>query len=166
VVTIKATLILSTILSFDSLAFLQPDFTCPLLNRLGRQGSSRTWTCDPDRLRNRKDCLIYSVGFTRSEGSFEWEDALVDIAGRDHCEIHVFGIGGYARASDPQHRSMHFHQWSIEGSNDKVDNDADARKSTSVEAPAILSLPESLEKLGHQNRTIDIIRLDCEECTW
>jgi hypothetical protein len=30
----------------------------------------------------------------------------------------------------------------------------------------MLSLPESLEKLGHQNRTIDIIKLDCKQCTW
>jgi hypothetical protein len=107
--------------------------------------------------------LIYSVG---SEGNYEWEDALVDIVGRDHCEIHVFSIGGRTRAIDPQHESIHFHQWTIVGSNDKVDDDTVAWTSTSGEALAMLSLSESLEKLGHQNRTIDIIKLDCEECTW
>jgi hypothetical protein len=105
--------------------------------------------------------LIYSVG---SEGNYEWEDALVNIVGRDHCEIHVFGTTGRARGSDPQHESMHFHQWSI--GNDEVDGDTVARKSTDDEALAMLSLSESLEKLGHQNRTIDIIKLDCERCTW
>jgi hypothetical protein len=106
--------------------------------------------------------LIYSIG--SEEGSYEWEDALVDIVGRNHCEIHVFGADGHTRASDPHHKSMYFHQWSIESSYDN--NDTVTRNSTDGAVLAMLSLPESLEKLGHQNRTIDIIKLDCKQCTW
>jgi hypothetical protein len=107
--------------------------------------------------------LIYSVG---SKGNYEWEDALVDIVGRNHCEIHVFGTGGHARASDSQQKNIYFHQWSIKNSYDKVYNDTVARGSTDDAELAMLSLPESLEKLGHQNRTIDIVKLDCEQCSW
>jgi hypothetical protein len=107
--------------------------------------------------------LIYSVG---SEGNYEWEHALVDIVGTNHCEIHIFGSGGHRRVGDPRHKSMHFHDWAIKSSEDKVYNDIVARNSADAAELAMLSLPESLEKLGHQNRTIDIIKLDCEQCSW
>jgi hypothetical protein len=104
--------------------------------------------------------LIYSIG---SDGDYNWEDSLIDIVGRNHCEIHVFGPGNYARAGDVDQKNIHYHQWAMKSSYDEVYNAAISQKHGMTNTA---SFPEMLEKLGHQNRTIDIFRLDCEQCKW
>jgi hypothetical protein len=130
---------------------LQPEFTCPYISRVGGPGNAARWTCDPHRLMERSDCLIYSVG---SDGTYAWEDALVELLGSTHCEIHVFNAPGssehYARAGDPEAKNIHFHPLRLQTS-----------------AFALTSFQDALNKLGHQNRIIDVLRVDCDDkCEW
>jgi hypothetical protein len=107
--------------------------------------------------------LIYSIG---SEGDYGWEDSLIDIVGDNkHCEIHVFGTGSFARAGDPESKNIHYHQWAMESSYDQVYNAAVAQVHGLTGANTA-SFPEILQRLGHQNRTIDILKMDYLVCEW
>lgn len=65
---------------------LQPDFGCFNMERVGGLDDGPKWTCDPYRLLQRPNCLIYSIG---SAGQYQWERGLVRRLG-SHCDIHVF----------------------------------------------------------------------------
>jgi hypothetical protein len=134
---------------------LQPEFTCPYISRVGGPGNSARWTCDPHRLMERSDCLIYSVG---SDGTYAWEDDLVELLGSTHCEIHVFHAPGssehYARAGDPESKNIHFHPWELQ-------------TSAFGGSFGLMSFQDARTKLGHQNRMIDVLRIDCDDkCEW
>jgi hypothetical protein len=142
----------------------EPTFTCPHARRVGGVGDGPKWTCDPHRLpriaaerqretgeaaANAPPCLVYSVG---SAGKYQWEDGLFQEFGSS-CEIHVFDPKNFRRAGMAE-KNMFFHTWGLKSSYDtnyqpKVDG-------------KFLSLQETLKVLGHQNRTIDILKVDCK----
>jgi hypothetical protein len=88
----------------------------------------------------------------------------MDIVGTKHCEIHVFGRDHHARPGDPESKNIHYHQWAMQSSYDTVYNAAVAQKH--VMATNTASFPDMVERLGHQNRTIDVLKMDCEQCEW
>jgi hypothetical protein len=139
---------------------LQPDFTCSHVSRVGGHGDGPKWTCDPHRLLAKKDCLIYSVG---SQGQYEWEDAMVALLGSHHCEIHVFDSGNYTRPGDLEMRNIHYHQWGIKSSYDASFNPAQALRTAQ---PEMLTFQQTLTKLGHKRRKIDILKIHCDSCEW
>ncbi len=103
----------------------------------------------------RSDCLIYSVG---SDGTYAWEDDLVELLGSTHCEIHVFHAPGssehYARAGDPETKNIHYHRW-------------EQQTSASGGTVGLMSFRDALNKVGHQNRIIDVLSIDCDDkCEW
>jgi Methyltransferase domain len=139
----------------------------------------QTRTCDPHRLirianerrqlvantgdsqNHESPCLIYSVG---SQGKFEWEDGMYRELGNrnDICEIHIFDPKDFSKTrNDLQQKGMHFHAWGLTSSYSKMYNGTKKTKNGSY-----LSLPETLEKLGHVGRVIDIFKIDCEGCEW
>ena len=65
---------------------LLPVLNCFNMERVGGLDDGPKWTCDPYRLVQRPNCLIYSIG---SAGQYQWEQGLVQRLG-SHCEIHVF----------------------------------------------------------------------------
>jgi hypothetical protein len=142
---------------------LQPDFTCPYVKRVGGHGDGPKWTCDPHRLKKKKDCLIYSIG---SEGNYNFEESMIRELGDKHCEIHVFDPGPYARSGDPKKNNIHYHQWGLKSSYDEAYNAAISLNALGGAAPALLSFQDTLKKLGHEGRTIDIFKIDCEKCEW
>ena len=107
--------------------------------------------------------MIYSVG---SEGKYEFEDSLIRELGDTHCEIHVFDPGDYTRPGDPQKNNIHYHQWGLKSSYDEAYNAAITLNALGGAAPDLRSFPETLKLLGHEDRTIDIFKLDCEKCEW
>ena len=145
------------------LANLQPVFTCPHVERVGGHDDGPKWTCDPHRLLlQQHDCLVYSIG---SEGKYEWEDGLIKKIGR-HCEIHIFDPGNYARPNDVERNNIHYHKLGLGSS-----YDSDYKASISLNAlkgkqPDLKTFPEILKTLGHENRTIDVFKIDCERCEW
>jgi hypothetical protein len=92
---------------------------------------------------------VYSVG---SAGRYQWEDGLFEETG-NNCEIHVIDPTNFRRAGDDE-KNIFFHTWGLKSSHDtnyqpKVDG-------------KFLSLQETLDVLGHQNRIIDILKIDCK----
>jgi hypothetical protein len=116
------------------------------------------WTCNAHRLLNRKECLIYSFG---SDGKYTWEDGLVDLLGSAHCEIHVFDPIDHERAGDDILLNIHYHQWGLKSSYYDMfnaDRSRNTRRGVNLNS---FTFQEILVKLGHQERTIDILRMNC-----
>jgi hypothetical protein len=132
---------------------LQPDFTCPHMTRVGA-----TWICDPHRLLEQEDCVIYTIG---SDGTYKWEDALIDLLGSKHCEIHVFDPGNYARVGDPELKNIHYHRWGIKGT-----FEPSLKSSPGKRAPKMLTMNETFTAFNQGDRTIDLVKFDCDDCEW
>jgi hypothetical protein len=121
-------------------------------------GDGPKWVCNPHRIGLReppraKDCLIYSIG---SNGEYDFEEGLLQELGltsKVSCEIHVFDFGGYERPEDAA-KNIHYHQWGLQG----------VGASASKGKREMKSFPDILKTLGHENRTIDILKIDCEGC--
>lgn len=142
------------------LANYYPLFSCPNQQRVGLGGDGPKWVCDPLRLGARsndptnKKCIVYSVG---CNGNYAFEDGLVDLLGAGACEIHVFDVKPiFSRPNDIVTKGIHFHGWGLTSS---YEEDAQANPRWEF-----LTLQETMKKLGHVGRTIDIFKIDCEGC--
>ena len=83
---------------------VDPMFACPHIRRIGGRGDGPKWICDPHRLRNVRDCLVYSIG---SAGKYQFEDGLIASIGGTNCEIHVFDPSPkFAREGDAETNNM------------------------------------------------------------
>mmetsp|Transcript_1154 Transcript_1154/g.2523 ORF Transcript_1154/g.2523 Transcript_1154/m.2523 type:complete len:315 (-) Transcript_1154:260-1204(-) len=139
---------------------LNPNFHCPHVERVGK-GEGVKFLCNPQRLirEEKKDCLVYSIGCA---GDFNFEDAMSKKYNKE-CEIHVFDPADWTRKDDIKNRNIHYHPWGLVSTYDL--------KSKSVVWPkgrggGFKTFQESLEILGHKDRTIDILKIDCEGCEW
>jgi hypothetical protein len=116
-------------------------------------------TCNVHRLLDRKECLIYSFG---SDGEYMWEDSLIDLLGSTYwCEIHVFDPIDHERTGDDILKNIHFHKWDLKSSYNDIfnaDRNRNARRGANLDS---FTFQEILVKLGHQERTIDILRMNC-----
>ena len=74
----------------------------------------------------------------------------------DVCEVHIFDFSNNYDRPENAEKNMHFHQLGLQGTQQN-------RKSPRGE---FASFPEILKRLGHENRTIDIFKIDCEGCEW
>jgi Methyltransferase domain len=116
-------------------------------------------------------CLVYSIG---SNGNYIWEDNLFNIIGGD-CEIHIFDPDPFDRPGMSKIKNMHFHQWGLGSS---YSNRLQSRKLVKrrkqkgfkpvkqVQNRTYYSFQEIRKKLGHENCTIDLFKIDCEGCEW
>eukprot|EP00588_Corethron_pennatum_P010073 CAMPEP_0194271106 /NCGR_PEP_ID=MMETSP0169-20130528/4976_1 /TAXON_ID=218684 /ORGANISM="Corethron pennatum, Strain L29A3" /LENGTH=332 /DNA_ID=CAMNT_0039013383 /DNA_START=153 /DNA_END=1148 /DNA_ORIENTATION=+ len=121
-----------------------PDFVCQHERRIGQLGDGGKYVCDPHRIKEKETCLVYSVG---SNDDFTFEEAVQKEIGA-HCEIHTFDFGNYAAGA--QKAGVHYHQVGL-GIDDP---------------PKFKSLSTIVKELGHEGRTIDIFKIDCEGCEW
>lgn len=135
---------------------VDPIFTCLHQRRIGGRGDGAKWVCDPHRLAEKEDCLIYSIG---SAGQYQFEDGLISFLGKPHCEIHVFDPNrSYARNKDPEKKNIHYHNWGLRSS---------YRESPTFGNGYIFkSALDIVRDLGHEGRRIDIFKIDCEGCEW
>ena len=154
---------------------VEPLFTCPNLRRVGGLGGDGPkWTCDPHRLAAKLDCLIYSVG---SHGNFVFEDGIQDLMKQiavsqlsipvdtsnwlPNCEIHVFDPDPwYVREGDDKNKNIHYHAWGWKSSYQEFN------KSYFPETNEFFTFQEIQKVLGHENRRIDILKIDCEACEY
>ena len=141
-----------------------PIFNCPFAKRVWGVGDGPKWVCDPHRLQVQAErrqakgeagphCLIYSVG---SNGNYEFEDGMYQING-NACEIHIFDFSANYTRDKNSERNMHFHQIGLQGTQQ---NRQPSR------GGVFMSFPQILKHLGHEGRTIDIFKIDCEGCEW
>ena len=136
-----------------------PLFSCPFAKRVRGIGDGPKWTCDPHQLKrlayarkeaSQEPCLLYSVG---SNGNYQWEDGMY-LETEGLCEIHVFDFSqNYTRKKNAG-RNIHFHRWGLYASGEKA------------RGGVWKTLPQIMQALGHQGRTIDIFKIDCEGCEW
>ena len=148
---------------------VDPIFTCPNLRRVGGRGDGPKWVCDPHRLAQQPDCLIYSIG---SAGIYLFEDGMVDMLKANdptssksstwlpNCEIHVFDPNPiYERDKDAERSNIHYHAIALKSSRLPDRQQSWTKKE-------YLSLKGIQQRLGHENRRIDIFKIDCEGCEW
>lgn len=144
----------------------EPDFSCRMEQRIGGMGDGGKWMCDPMRLpvvakmreeklgsEGKQGCLIYSVG---SEGNFMFEDGVRDLLGVDACEIHIFDPGAYGKKMGEK-ENMFYHAIGL----------GPSYGPGSERPPHNFKTIQQIKKdLGHEGRTIDIFKIDCEGCEW
>jgi hypothetical protein len=101
---------------------------------------------------DKAGCLIYSVG---SGGKWQFEDGMYEML-NGLCEIHVFDPGNFAKdRTDLDERNIHFHKWGFKSSYDESYKPV-------VNYGVFFTVQDTLKKLGHEGRTIDIFKIDCE----
>eukprot|EP00579_Thalassiosira_antarctica_P029416 CAMPEP_0202033584 /NCGR_PEP_ID=MMETSP0905-20130828/66124_1 /ASSEMBLY_ACC=CAM_ASM_000554 /TAXON_ID=420261 /ORGANISM="Thalassiosira antarctica, Strain CCMP982" /LENGTH=339 /DNA_ID=CAMNT_0048597491 /DNA_START=116 /DNA_END=1131 /DNA_ORIENTATION=- len=135
----------------------QVEFICPLARRLppDSMADGPKWVCNPHRIAQQKDCLIYSVG---SNGKAEFEKAVIEEIG-DHCEVHTFDPVSYNKRNGDFKEALHpystFHHWGL-GTEDEAQRNPGRFK----------TIKQTMEELGHTGKTIDVFKIDCEWCEW
>jgi hypothetical protein len=126
--------------------------SCFREERIGTSGEGGKWMCDVEALRDKvDDCLIYSIG---SNNDFSWESAVK--ARAPNCEIHVFDPTVINATNKP--KNVFFHKWGLTHHKSK--------KSDHATNPNLKSLAEISNLLGHNNKTLDVFKIDCEGCEW
>lgn len=125
---------------------VEPSITCLHEDRIGNHGEGGKWMCNIDALRDKKDCLIYSIG---SNNDFSWEEGVK--ARAPNCVIHVFDHT-VANASNKPH-NVFFHRWGL--------SEVDSNRN-----PNLKSLSEISQALGHKDKRVDVFKIDCEGCEW
>jgi len=120
------------------------------------------------RVSEKKEaCLIYSFG---SKGKFEFESGIAALLDGAPCEIHVFDMGDYERKIPIEYKHMiHYHKWGLKGSREQSQLRQGGLNSTKPDGSAVYTfhtLQETIDILGHNNRIIDVFKIDCEGCEW
>lgn len=136
----------------------EPEFTCPNEIRVYAHGDGGKWVCDPHRISRDhpndgrdESCLIYSVG---CNGKFEFEEDIQTLV--PNCEIHTFDKIGFKEKMTMNYTKMaedigvSFHQWGV--------------GQQSIGKENYKTFNEIVPALGHRNKTIDIMKIDCEGC--
>ncbi|KAL7563646.1 hypothetical protein ACA910_013382 [Epithemia clementina (nom. ined.)] len=133
----------------------EPEISCRHEQRIGKLGDGGKWVCDPYRIAEKPDCLVYSVG---SNNDFSFEEEVFATIG-SHCEIHTFDPADYSAQAAKLRRQMlklsrrkmnlHYHKWGIAGEN---------------QGDQYLTVNETVHRLGHVGRKVDIFKIDCEGC--
>ena len=125
---------------------VEPSITCPQEERIGAHGEGGKWMCNIEALKEKKDCLIYSVG---SSNDFTWEEEVKRRA--PNCEIHTFDHTVANASNKPD--DVFFHKWGL-------------TENESHRNPNMKSLSEIIKALRHENRRLDVFKIDCEGCEW
>lgn len=132
----------------------EPDFVCLHEERIGMQGDGGKWICDPHRIAQKVEaggkCLVYSIG---SNNDFSFEQYVHKDIHQD-CDIHTFDFGDYADGAREAGGKITYHKYGL------------GTDQTDAKGNVLKSLGTVVEELGHQNRVIDIFKIDCEGCEW
>mmetsp|Transcript_31649 Transcript_31649/g.38757 ORF Transcript_31649/g.38757 Transcript_31649/m.38757 type:complete len:305 (+) Transcript_31649:105-1019(+) len=129
------------------------EFTCLHEMRVGGSGDGGKWVCDPHRIQN-DSCLVYSIG---SDGNFKFEMGILEKF--PNCEVHIFDPNGEFAENIPNDAQGKLipHTWGL--INDDVGGPGGPIN-------RFKTLQEIVRILGHQGRTIDVFKIDCEMCEW
>jgi hypothetical protein len=145
----------------------RPNFICPHTVNLGAHSEDGVkYLCYPERLtvnfqtnlRDDSSCLIYSFGCA---GNFLFEDEIFKMHGKK-CETHVFDPAKkWERKGDIEAKNIHYHPWGLLST---YDRDNKSKVWPAGHGGAFKTMPEILKDLGHEQRTIDVLKIDCEGC--
>ena len=152
-------------------ANFEPEFTCPHEFRLGKLGDGGKWACDPHRILEdigtadeehdvvkkkyinaKGTCLVYSVG---SNGHYQFETEVLNHVSPE-CEIHTFDCNDNRRgkvffAPEAEKIGVKFHHYGV---------------GKRIYAQNFKNFTEIAKDLGHENRVVDLMKIDCEHCEY
>ena len=118
-------------------------------------GDGGKWICDPHRITAQDECLVYSIG---SNNDFSFEKSVLDNIGH-HCEIHTFDFGDFGAGAAELGYRLHKGENKSAVNYHQIGFGAD-------QPPTYKSLKTLVNELGHNKRTVDIFKIDCEGCEW
>ncbi|XP_059145640.1 probable methyltransferase-like protein 24 isoform X2 [Physella acuta] len=126
------------------------DVLCRRKIRMGKVGDGGWEICDDPDIRPRAPCIIYSLGINYD---FSFDD---DAAKLYDCHVYSFDPS-MAKEKDQYDRSekVHFYKIGLDGSTNKNSKNWQ-----------LYTLGDLRKKLGHQNSTIDVIKMDIESSEW
>lgn len=102
-------------------------------------------------------CLVYSFGIHES---WEWEEKVAHYV---PCEVHAFDPSvNHATNLAP---GLTFHKLGLQATGTDMSR-THAAEYDAIDPNLLLPLNQIMEILGHQNRTIDVLMMDCEGCEW
>lgn len=107
---------------------------------------------------NITNCLVYSVGISN--------DFAFDLnMGRLGCEVHMFD----PTVNYPYEfgKNCYFHNWGLYGGPKNISYSVKFHSKwygKIQDEENMFTIDEIIEKLGHQNRTISVFKIDCEGC--
>mmetsp|Transcript_32887 Transcript_32887/g.79561 ORF Transcript_32887/g.79561 Transcript_32887/m.79561 type:complete len:346 (+) Transcript_32887:49-1086(+) len=144
----------------DAVCFTEERFGSDSEQRYDAFGDGPKFICGADvitnknleaKRRNEKPCLVYSIG---SNNDIQFEKSVHGFLG---CETHTFDPTLKEEFKGKEYAT--FHPWGIgkDGATVKF------RKSHTWTAKSIESV---MNTLGHMDRTIDILKIDCERCEY
>ena len=106
---------------------------------------------------NNGRCLVYSFGIN---GNTEWEQKMNE---EFNCDVFAFDPTSDLPTNIAP--GVTFHQIGLQG--DGVDvSKTHSDSYAALDPTKLLTLGEIRKRLGHTERKIDILRLDCEGCEW
>lgn len=128
-----------------------PEIACEFEERIGTRGDGGKWVCDSYKLSRkvrREPVIIYSIGYGNS---FSFEAAFHDEV-NNNSEIVVFEIDKrlYEKAVRVGPKYITWKHWGLANRDDR--------------AKEHFTLPTMRLMLGHNERVIDIFKIDCEGC--
>ena len=149
-------------IGFGGTILNQSLFTCPHEFRFGKLGDGGKWVCDPHRIladnkeeedaKSESSCLVYSIG---SNGNFQFEEETFKHVSPS-CEIHTFDLvmdnRGKNFADEAKKTGVSFHHWGL------------GKKTKNM--LRMKTFKEMMIELKHEQRTVDLMKIDCERCEY
>lgn len=146
-------------ISFD---LYEPEATCLSEERFGSEtrysafGDGPKFICGVDYIAHQtahdgKNCLVYSVG---SNNDIAFEKAVHTFM--KGCEIHTFDPTLNKPFVGEEYAI--FHPWGL-----GLDGVKAAARGNSWEGKSFETV---FKELAHENRTVDVLKIDCEGCEW
>lgn len=114
----------------------------------------RTKGDDPSSSSQQQPCLVYSVG---SNNDIKFEQAVKLHMG---CEIHTFDPTLKKDFVGSEYAT--FHPWGLGADGGRITVEYGKKKTTFD----TYSLEHIVDKLGHKNRKVDVLKIDCEGCEY
>eukprot|EP00760_Papus_ankaliazontas_P034362 PhM_4_TR7149/c0_g1_i1/m.78318 len=127
----------------------QPEFNCPVLERIGALGDGGKWMCGVPYLLQHPTCVVYSFG---SNGNRVFETALLNMT--QHCVIHTFDPNHNYKALYTDPRNTFEPLWLSARPTRKAEQYEGGRRAK------VETLEQIMQRLGHDR--LDVLKIDVE----
>lgn len=132
------------------------EYKCPNLKNRGNW-----YDCNSSPFVVRKPCLVYSFGINYD---FRFDDVMADLG----CEVHSFDPSMGNTGKHIRKTGVHFHPIGIGGKSydDVIPRMDQYTKKDPKKMWKMRTLRQIIESLGHEDRHLDILKVDIEAYEW